>query len=145
MTTSGTSFSQVIVLNEITNSYCVKVIFVKFRNSHRRCSIKKGVFKNFSKFTGKHLCQSLFFNEVFLIKNQVQMFSCEFCQISKYIFFTEHLLTTAPGGLVVKHEIKNFNPIKQSQVLISSMRLIYSYENKLISYVGTRLNCHLNL
>ena len=25
---------------------------------------KKGVLKNFAKFTGKHLCQSLFFNEV---------------------------------------------------------------------------------
>ena len=25
---------------------------------------KKGVLKNFTKFTGKHLCQSLFFNKV---------------------------------------------------------------------------------
>ena len=25
---------------------------------------KKGAFKNFAKFTGKHLCQSLFFNKV---------------------------------------------------------------------------------
>ena len=30
----------------------------------QRCSIKKGVLKNFTKFTGKHLCQSLFFNKV---------------------------------------------------------------------------------
>ena len=28
------------------------------------CSIKIGVLKNFAKFTGKHLCQSLFFNKV---------------------------------------------------------------------------------
>ena len=27
----------------------------------RGCSVKKGVPKNFAKFTGKHLCQSLFF------------------------------------------------------------------------------------
>ena len=26
--------------------------------------MKKGVFRNFTKFTGKHLCQSLFFNKV---------------------------------------------------------------------------------
>ena len=26
--------------------------------------MKKGVFENFAKFTGKHLCQSLFFNKV---------------------------------------------------------------------------------
>ena len=35
-----------------------------YRSSHRRCSIKKSVLRNFSKFTGKHLYQSLFFNNV---------------------------------------------------------------------------------
>ena len=35
----------------------------------QRCSVKKvfckkGVLKNFTKFTGKHLCQGLFFNKV---------------------------------------------------------------------------------
>ena len=34
------------------------------RSSHQRCSIKKGVLRNFIKFTGKHLCQGLFFNKV---------------------------------------------------------------------------------
>ena len=34
------------------------------RSSHRRCFAKKGVPRNFSKFTGKHLCQSLIFNNV---------------------------------------------------------------------------------
>ena len=29
----------------------------------KRCSVKKGVLENFTKFTGKHLCQSLFFNK----------------------------------------------------------------------------------
>ena len=27
------------------------------------CSVRKGVLRNFTKFTGKHLCQSLFFNK----------------------------------------------------------------------------------
>ena len=35
-----------------------------YRSSHQRCSMKKGVLRNFTKFTGKHLCQSLFFNKV---------------------------------------------------------------------------------
>ena len=26
-----------------------------FRSSHRRCSVRKGVLRNFTKFTGKHL------------------------------------------------------------------------------------------
>ena len=38
------------------------MFFLVIRNSHQRCSVKKGVVKNFAKFTGKHLCQRLFFN-----------------------------------------------------------------------------------
>ena len=34
------------------------------RSSHQRCSIKKDLLRNFTKFTGIHLCQSLFFNKV---------------------------------------------------------------------------------
>ena len=34
------------------------------RSSHQRCSVRKGVLRNFAKFTGKHLCLSLFFNKV---------------------------------------------------------------------------------
>ena len=34
--------------------------YSKARSSHQRCSIKKGRLRNFVKFTGKHLCQSLF-------------------------------------------------------------------------------------
>ena len=32
----------------------------QLKSSHERCSIKTGVLRNFTKFTGKHLCQSLF-------------------------------------------------------------------------------------
>ena len=54
--------------------------------------MKKGVLKNLTKFTGKHLCQSLNF-----IKKETlaQVFSYEFSEISKNTFFTEHLWTTA--------------------------------------------------
>ena len=38
--------------------------YVVLRSSHKVCSVRKGVLKNFTKFTGKHLCQSLFFNKV---------------------------------------------------------------------------------
>ena len=36
----------------------------RFRSSHQRCSVRKGVLRNLAKVTGKHLCQSLFFNKV---------------------------------------------------------------------------------
>ena len=61
------------------------------RSSHRRFSVRKDVFRNFAKCTGKHQWQSLFFKKETL----AQAFSCEFCDISKNVFFTEYLLTTA--------------------------------------------------
>ena len=36
----------------------------KYRSSHRRCSVRKGDLRNFAKFLGEHLRQSLFFNKV---------------------------------------------------------------------------------
>ena len=38
----------------------------------------EGTLRNFAKFTGKHLCQSLFFNKK---ETLAQVLSCEFCQI----------------------------------------------------------------
>ena len=38
--------------------------YAVIRNSPRRCAIEKGVLKIFSKFIGKHLRQSLFFNKI---------------------------------------------------------------------------------
>ena len=60
--------------------------------------MKKGVLINFTKFTGKHLRQSVFFNKVAgIIKNETlaQVFSCEFCETYKNTFFTEYLWATA--------------------------------------------------
>ena len=37
--------------------------FPSFRNSHWRCSVRKGVLGNFAKLTRKQLRQSLFFNK----------------------------------------------------------------------------------
>ena len=56
--------------------------------------LQKGVLKNFAKFTGKHLCQCHFFNKVIKKETLAQVFPCEFYEISKNAFFTEHLRTT---------------------------------------------------
>ena len=72
------------------------LILITSRSSHRSCSVKKGVLRNFAKFRGKQLCQSLFFNKVFIKKETLaQVFSCEFYETSKHIFSTEQLRTTA--------------------------------------------------
>ena len=59
------------------------------RSSRNEVFCKKGVLRNLTKFTGKHLFQSLFFNkiaglrsEALLEKILAQVFSCEFCKIS---------------------------------------------------------------
>ena len=48
----------------MVNLPCIHIPVEVFRSSHQRCSMKKGVLRNLTKFTGKHLCQSLFFNKV---------------------------------------------------------------------------------
>ena len=91
------------------------------RSSYRRCSLKKGILKNFAKFTGKHLCRSFFYqrdsdtgvfswilrsfqehlfyitapsNYVCLLKRELHalMLSYEFCKISQNSIFIEHFV-----------------------------------------------------
>ena len=58
----------------------------------RRCSIKKSVLKNFAKFTGKHLCQSLLFNKGAGLRRYSRVFIVSFEQIS-HIVLMYQLLT----------------------------------------------------
>ena len=76
-----------------------------YRSSHRRCSIKKGFLRNFAKFTGKHLCRPEPCN--FIKKETLaQVFSCEFCEISKNTLFTEHLRTTTSFSFITQINLK---------------------------------------
>ena len=60
--------------------------------------VRKGVLRNFTKCAGKHQCQGLLFNKVAGLRPETQLFSCEFCEITKNTFFTEHLRVTASEG-----------------------------------------------
>ena len=82
--------------------------FLHSRSSHRRCSVRKSVLRNFAKFTGKHQPQSLYFNKVaacnfIKIETQAQLFPCEFCETSKNTFFTEHAWATA--SIISKNQL----------------------------------------
>ena len=65
---------------------------IDIRSTRPEVFCKKGFLRNFAKFTGKNLCQSLFFNKVagacnFIKKETLaQVSSCEFCEISKNTF-----------------------------------------------------------
>ena len=70
------------------------------KSSYRRWSVRKGVLRNFAKFTGKHLCQSLFFNKATfatLLKKKLwhRSFPVKFVKFLRALFYTEHLWATA--------------------------------------------------
>ena len=50
------------VLRRPQNDLDLDFIVIVDRSSSPEVICKKGVLRNFAKFTGKHLCQSLFFN-----------------------------------------------------------------------------------
>ena len=66
---------------------------------------KKGVLKNFAKFTGKQLCQSLFSNKDllhFIRKDTLaQVFSCEFCKNFKNTIFYRTTPVTACVDMMI--------------------------------------------
>ena len=69
------------------------------RSSRPEVFCKEGVFRNFSNFTGKHLCQSLFFNKVArlrlatLLKKRLwhRCFPVNFAKFLRTPFLTEQL------------------------------------------------------
>ena len=93
------------------------------RSSHQRCSLRKGVLINFAVFTGKHLCQSLFFNEITglspatLLKKRLwhRCFPVNFAKFLRTLFFTEHLWATAQNRCSKKsRKIHGKAPVLQS-------------------------------
>ena len=71
----------------------------KMGNSRPEVIYKKGVARNFAKFTGKHLCQSLFFNKMAglrpatLLKKRLwhMRFPVNFVKFLITLFYIEHL------------------------------------------------------
>ena len=69
------------------------------RSSRPDVFCEKSVLQNFTKFAGKHLCQSLFFNKaagLWKKETLAQVFSCEFCENFKKSFSIEHLRWLLP-------------------------------------------------
>ena len=97
-------------------------ILIWYRRSHPEVFRKKSVLKNFAKFSGKHLCQSLFFNEVaglrpaILLKNRLwhRCFPVNFAKFLKTPFFME----TSGGLLLVicRNEFRTLSNIYEGVV-----------------------------
>ena len=88
-------------ISNLNNSTDVWSIMFRVSNPEAvvpRCSVKKGVLRNFAEFTGKHLSQSLFFNKVAGLSLQFyykgdwhKCFPVNFVKLLRTPFVTEHL------------------------------------------------------
>ena len=110
------------------------------RSSRAEVFCKKGVLGNFTKFTGKHLYQSLLFNKVtglwpatLLEKTLSHVFSCEFCEISKNTFFYRTPLVAVSGIFFIQNIMEsssNGTACQESYIsnqdTLTSLKLIQS-------------------
>ena len=123
----------------------------------QRCSVKrcsKGVLRNFAKFTGKRLCQSLFFNKVAGLRPK----SCNFiknetmAQVFSYEFFL--LQNTSYGcfwclDLYLYRKIQqthqNVSPVLRKNALWFDRNLFEHLYFHLLYYIQFVLLCFYNL
>ena len=72
----------------------LRTLNANFRSSHRRCLVEKYVFKNFTKLTGRRLCQNLFLIFCEFIKKKTLEHRCFPLNFAKFLnttFPTKHL------------------------------------------------------
>ena len=129
--------------DKVTSIALIDAFMIIYRSSHRKCSVRKGVLRNLTKFTGKYLCQSLYYNKDFNKETLEQVFSCKICEISKNTFFTEHFWAAASWYMEIFYvfvlKSKIFAGIsfrkasgfcyKQNRKLLSRNCAIYCLEN----------------
>ena len=80
------------------------------RSSHQRCSLRKSVLKNFEKASACNFIKK---------ETLSQMFSCEFCEISKNTF-----LQNTSGQLLLNGALKKFEKCyrkAQEKVFVSKI------------------------
>ena len=108
------------------------------RSSHQRCSARKGVLRNFSKFTRKHLCQVLFYKKVAgpepatLLKMRLwrRCFPINFAKFLRTLFHRTPLKDCSSA-------IQNFLTENTSKVLNGQQ------QNKRVTFHWSRINLSL--
>ena len=102
-------------------SHRKRKVFKEHRNSRPKMPCKKGVLRNFTKFTWKQLCQSLCFNKVAdlspatLFKERLwhRCFPVKFAKFLRTTFLTEHfqwLLLRVPNFVSVPDFVLSRTP-----------------------------------
>ena len=114
-------------------------------------SIKEGVARNVTTLTGTHLCQSPFFNKVAGVRPATslkkealaEVFSCEFCETSKNIFFIKHFWTTASVYWINFQNIYTFTYQKAllRKLFCLFLKLSKAFSKSLNTYNSDHLLC----
>ena len=106
LTTNWTKLYVIMIrsLNSLKITAKQRDFVTYLRSSRLEVFCKKGILKNFAKFTRKHLCQSLFFNKLFFKKKTLtrrpatlfkkrlwhRSFPVNFAKFLRRPFFKEH-------------------------------------------------------
>ena len=138
--------------NSINENLHNAYLFVADRSSHHRCSVKT-VFLEIGQNSQEDTCASLFFNKK---ETLAQVFSCEFIEISKNTFFTEHLWATASKfslilfpfnriKLMFRFEGDSINSFRENRFKVfqpfTGLGLIYYAHNKFFEFMFTWFFC----
>ena len=106
------------------------------RSSLPEVFYKKGALRHFAKFTGKHLCLSLFFNVFF------KVFSCEFCKILKNTFSYGTPAVAASDTFLSIFIVKKISPFYVNWNLFSVIIDSHSsFSRKWVKFIFTASNC----
>ena len=133
---------QTYIIEITTANYFCKRIFVidVCRSSHLMCPIIKGAPKNFAKYTGKYLCQSLFLNKVgglrpaTLLKKRL-WHRCLPMNFAKFLI-KPFLQNTSGRPLLMFDKVLNTPPLKES-VIVHRKKFFLVYGQIDANVVGT--------
>ena len=112
---------------------CLNPFQMVLRWNEMLLNYRSSVLRNFAKFAGKHLCQSLFLitsqaDAYNFIKRETlaQVFSCEFCEISKNTFSCR-TPPVAASEIKWKNNERIFWISQQKILLRSRLKLIFHW------------------
>ena len=124
------------------------------RSSHRRCSLRKGVLRNFAKFAGKHLFQSLFLIRLLawglqLCWDFIGVFLLFLGNFYEHLFYRTSLgdcfYNKLTARLKIYHKAVLFKTFCLHETLIrNSIRIIYSSMLCVCVYVHPPWRLHLS-
>ena len=106
------------------------------RSSQRRCFVRRGVLRDFTKSTEKHLCQSLFFDKVAgsFIRLWHRCFSVNFVK-----FLGTSFLQNTSGRLLL-HAVHNIlkSKLRLEELILNLFLSCYYFWNK---FIHPRFSC----